>query len=552
MSKIVKTNITLMLANDITIEKLDELIEGFDEREIIYPENYDINLENIPCIIYRRQGNYKKPDWVEKLKKTVGIDISDKLHNTLSQGASILIPINKNEKNYMFIINYATGHFSIKRSAINKYFGIYIAHKELVDGKATIKRGKSREISTNPINKDRMFGKSVDDENFNIVLEDNEVVREVTAYSVDKQYFYHGMVGNYSSLNVTLNFNLDETEECISLEMLKDSLCKLIDIYDSITEDDKKKLFKGLAPVEITEEMKDIITEKLSTNLHDFFFFEPETDINLAQIDHFKINGIEYSEFDITKYAEGQVLTYQKLENENVIILDDNGNELKKWNLLDCLYGEFEVNEKVYFISHGELFDINKDKYEDINENVNSIFDNSFALSIDGIDRANQQIQEDLDSRVKKIKREFFYNKELSRELSAELFDTADKHIVVYDTQMEVCDVFIPENKVFIHSKIRRGPDSLSHLFTQGIVSADAYAKTTKRYVNAVNLKISDENKHIDEDWNGSTIHYIILTNSKVEKKLPFFAKMHLNNIINDLHSKNFKVKLSWEDRVNV
>lgn len=83
MSKIVKTNITLMLANDITIEKLDELIEGFDEREIIYPENYDINLENIPCIIYRRQGNYKKPDWAEKLKKTVGIDISDKLHNTL-------------------------------------------------------------------------------------------------------------------------------------------------------------------------------------------------------------------------------------------------------------------------------------------------------------------------------------------------------------------------------------------------------------------------------------------------------------------------------------
>ena len=78
------------------------------------------------------------------------------------------------------------------------------------------------------------------------------------------------------------------------------------------------------------------------------------------------------------------------------------------------------------------------------------------------------------------------------------------------------------------------------------------YLKTTKRYVNAVNLKISDENKHIDEDWNGSTIHYIILTNSKVEKKLPFFAKMHLNNIINDLHSKNFKVKLSWEDRVNV
>ena len=114
--------------------------------------------------------------------------------------------------------------------------------------------------------------------------------------------------------------------------------------------------------------------------------------------------------------------------------------------------------------------------------------DNSFALSIDGIDRANQQIQEDLDSRVKKIKREYFYNKELSHELSAELFDTADKHIVVYDTQMEVCDVFIPENKVFIHSKIRRGPDSLSHLFTQGIVISQ-FSTSTRLYCLAIDFK---------------------------------------------------------------
>lgn len=552
MTKTVKTNITLMLADNITMNNLSDLIEGFDKKRIIYPKNYEEGLENSPCIIYKRQGEYKKPDWAEKLKKTTGIDIADKLLNSLSQGASVLIPVTKNEKNYMFILNYATGHFSIKKTAINKYFGIYIAHKELVDGHASIKRGKSREISSNPVNIDRMFGKSINDENFNIIMEDNEVIREVTAYANNKKQFYHAMVGSYSSLNVTLNFDLADDEDYIPLERLKESLCKLIDIYDSVTEKDKKSLFKGLAPVEITEDMKKIISEKLLNNTNDFFFFEPETDINLAQIDHFRIGDVEYTEFDINKYAKTQNITYQNLEKAKVLILDDNGNELKEWNLLDCLYGEFEANGKVYFISHGELFDINKDKYEDIKETMNSIEDNSFMLSDEGVKRVNQSIQDYVSAGKEKIRREYCFNKELSSELSAELFDDADKHILVYDTQIEVCDVLLPKNKVFIHSKIRRGPDSLSHLFAQGLVSADAYTRTNKRYVKAVNSKISNEDKHLENEWEGSTVRYIILTNGKTEKKLPFFAKMHLNNIVNDLRSKKMEVKLSWEDRIMV
>lgn len=552
MSKVVKTNVTLMLANDVTLRNLSDVIEEFDESKIIYPENYNTYLDNASCVIYRRQGNYKKPDWAEKLRKTTGIDIANKLLDTLSQGASVLIPVTRNNKNYMFILNYATGHFSIKKSVINKYFGIYIAHKELVDGRASIKRGKSREISSNPINKDRMFGASVDDENFNIMLKDNEVIREVTAYAKDKKQFYHGMVGSYSSLNVTLNYILDDEDENISLEQLKGSLCQLIDIYDSVTEEDKKKLFKGLSPVEMTNDMKDIISEKLSNNLSDFFFFEPDTDINLAQIDHFKIGDVESADFDIATYAKGQKLTYQKLESENVIILDDDGRELKKWNLLDCLYGEFEANGSVYFISHGELFDINRDKYNDIKANIAMVEDKTVLLSSVGVDRANKNIQNYIALGTKKVRREYCYNKEVSSELSAELFDNADKHIVVYDTQIEVCDVFIPQQKVFIHSKIRRGPDSLSHLFAQGLVSADTYAQIPERFVEAVNSKILDCTKHINENWRGSTVKYIILTSSNVEKRLPFFAQMQLNNVINDLRSKNFKVQLSWEDRINI
>lgn len=553
MSKNMRVNLTLMLADNISFENIEDLIDNFDSHKVIYPENFDSqNISELDCLVYKRQGFSKTPDWAEKLYKATDIDISEKLSQTISQGASVLIPVTHNDKHYMFILNYSIGHFSVKKNAINKYFGIYIANKELVDGNAVIKRGKSRKISANPTNKDRMFGRPVDDDDFNIILDDNEVIREVTAYAIKDDSFYNSMVGSYTSLNITLNFDVRDEDESVSISKLKESLIKLIEIYDSVTAEDKKKLFKGLSPVEIDGEMRRIINKKLSSNLQDFFFFEPETDINLAQINKFKIGEVEYDEFSLSKYAISQQVTYENLADSNVYIYDENGNELKRWKLLDCLYGEFEANETVYFISQGDLFDINRDKYEDVKERVKRIEDASFSLSQTKIDEVNADIQVQIDRGDKKIRREFIYNKKLSEELAAELFDEQDKHIIIYDTQIEVCDVFIPQTKEFIHSKIRRGPESLSHLFTQGLVSADSYSKSTDRFITEVNKRLSDPAKHIDKKFNGSTVRYIILTTNNVENKLPFFAQMHLNNVVGELESKGFQVLLSWEKRVNI
>ena len=542
-----------MLANDITFENISDLIEDFDIRKVIYPKQCQPNnITEQECLIYKRRGESKVPEWASRLYKTTGIDIKENLLNTVSQGASVLIPVSKNNKNYMFILNYSIGHFSIKKTAINKYFGIYIANKELVDGNAVIKRGKSREISTNPINKDRMFGQSIDDENFNLMLADNEVIREVTAYAKE-QNFYHSMVGSYSSLNITLNFDVSDDKDYISLKQLRDSLIKLIDIYDSVQIADKKKLFKGLAPVDMDDEIKNKITTQLNNNLDNFFFFEPETDINLAQIDKFKINDLEYEDFDIKKFAKDQnELTYELLENSYVRIYDDNGIELKRWKLLDCLYGEFADNGTIYFISHGDLFDINKDKYEDIVNKVKSVQDDNFTLSQSKIDEANLEIEKSEQRQDKKIRREYYYNMKLSEELGGELFDNADKHIVIYETQIEVCDVLLPADKVFIHSKIRRGPESLSHLFTQGIVSAEAYTNSNTRFVDAVNSKIVNTSVQLDKNYKNSTIRYIILSAKKFKNELPFFVKMYHNNIINYLESRGFVVKLSWENRIKI
>lgn len=423
-------NLTLMLAEDVTMSNLKDLIKDFDSRNIIYPKGAAKKLNQVPCVVYKRKGPSQKPEWSERLKK-MGIDISEHLSDISSQGALLFIPVTKKSKNYMFILNYSTGHFSIKRSTLNKNFGIYIAQKELNENRAIIRRERSRGLATNPINIDRMLGHAIEDENFRLMLGTNEVIQEETIYANSNDLFYSSMIGSYNSLNISLNFNVDTNY--ITIDQLKNSFEKLIDIYDSFGEEGKIRLSNGILPISI-ETMEKEISNQLKNNPQNFFFFEPEMDINLAADYYFKIGNNRYNELDINEYRENHELTYETLKEEVVIIYnrageeedEEEGRELKRWNLLDCLYGEFEYNGTIYFISQGKLYTINKDRYEDINNNILSIQDNDFALSKQGIQSVNDNIQANVNN--ERIQREYYYNKQLSKELNGELFDQADPY----------------------------------------------------------------------------------------------------------------------------
>ena len=150
-----------------------------------------------------------------------------------------------------------------------------------------------------------------------------------------------------------------------------------------------------------------------------------------------------------------------------------------------------KIDNQVYILSNSIWYGLSKDKYERVNENINSIIDN---IQVDEIVKTNTT-NKILEAKIldkKHIDKERIFNKEFCNQISGELFDQISKQITIDDDKMEICDIFDPNNKEFIHTKIGTKAATLSHLFNQGYVSARAYASMKNIYVPKVNEKMNN------------------------------------------------------------
>lgn len=131
--------------------------------------------------------------------------------------------------------------------------------------------------------------------------------------------------------------------------------------------------------------------------------------------------------------------------------------------------------------------------------------------------------------------------------MNGELLDQINKQITIDGDKMEICDIFEPNKKEFIHSKIGTKAANLSHLFNQGYVSARAFASMKEVFVPSVNDKLDNPKHRLNNSLNAHqdyTIRYLII-NDKGENKLTFISKLALDKIITDLKGFGYNVKLS-------
>lgn len=124
------------------------------------------------------------------------------------------------------------------------------------------------------------------------------------------------------------------------------------------------------------------------------------------------------------------------------------------------------------------------------------------------------------------------YNNTVSQEITNSL--CLDAKNISYGSKyskIEFCDVFDVENNNLIHVKKYAGSSVLSHLFSQGYVSADLLLNDNKfkeevekkaRKLNP-DFSFSDEHKY-------NVIFGIVAKPQKTDIEIPFFSKVNLNN----------------------
>jgi uncharacterized protein (TIGR04141 family) len=231
-------------------------------------------------------------------------------------------------------------------------------------------------------------------------------------------------------------------------------------------------------------------------------------------------------------------LDIDSLRNASVFAVDGDESEQARWSIWRCIIGEFELDGRTFLLDEGEFVEVSSDYIAELNDTVSRIPIASVSLPATTV-----------------ATHEGGYN-EAAAQASQELLllDKRTVRVPGRTTAIEICDL-LSRNRQLIHVKRHLGSSDLSHLFAQGLVSAELlqssvdFRRAASDQIRAVagsrdgfdfltesSIVTSDYEViyAIVERWNGRTL----------QDALPFFSKVNLREVIGNLTSRGFKVAM--------
>lgn len=246
--------------------------------------------------------------------------------------------------------------------------------------------------------------------------------------------------------------------------------------------------------------------------------------------------------------------TIDALRRWSIWAVDGSGNDVARWSVWRCLFGEVELDGETYVLDDGDFYQVSGDYLSALDAEVESI------------PKCDKELIP-----WKPGWHEDDYNREVALSSSDYLLlDRKTVRVGSHTNQVEICDV-LTVDRYFIHVKNRGdGSASLSHLFNQGFVSADlAIGSSEFRKAALDKIKVQEEDRATssgDDSYRGkfkpfeeedpasaSQCEIVFAIHPQPgkggAKLLPFFSKVTLRNMVDELRRRGFRVSLKEIDR---
>lgn len=253
--------------------------------------------------------------------------------------------------------------------------------------------------------------------------------------------------------------------------------------------------------------------------------------------------SISYPELELADYLEvlGKdcgAISIDQLKRHNVRVrFGDSELFVDQWSVYECLVWDTELNGKKYVLFDGRWFEVDKIYAKTVDEYVRGL-------------SASKAVLPDSQLGVS----EETYNESVADNAPAQfvLFDRQPIRAARATTSIEFCDLLSVSGQL-IHVKKRSSSATLSHLFSQGSVSADVFLqdasaraairsklkKLRKRaYIPLIPAKRPVPNKY-------EVIYAVLAKNSsKWPPPLPFFSAVNLMHHAGRIQNLGFEVSL--------
>ena len=238
-------------------------------------------------------------------------------------------------------------------------------------------------------------------------------------------------------------------------------------------------------------------------------------------------------------------LSFEAMRKHRIEALDSDGNARHTWPVTRAVIAQIALGGRTYLLEEGEFYQVETGFMAALDAFVDGIAESDVALPASPLDaNGDEQL-------------EGAYN-EMAARMSTQhlLLDKRMVNIAGVTGPIEICDV-LTSNRQFVHVKRHLSSSTLSHLFAQGLVSADLYLNSQEfRDKARVQIKGAEEAQAAADNETAVVgrflgvldfdapeprsieVVYAVIArwnDRSPTQALPFFSKVNLRRSINDL-----------------
>lgn len=520
-----KLNIKL-LKDSYNIEK--SLKDGHGMVESVW-----LNDENIK--LYTEDKVSGQSSWKSFINKGIKIPVFN-LPGSMSS-ALMFVPVNDN----VLVLSFGRAYLRLKESCYVKDFGLKVVLNSVKPN--TIKSLDLKTHDEVTINKRIQASKKSDMSVFGVDTE-KDMLKEITGMPIDEKFAKEltGKHGLVISCDITFATIFEKCQEIYKV-YVNGGYEKNFKWIDNIRAVEDKEL-NGALNNKLFEDLRDCVKNHSAIDLH----LSPPDIVDYSTFGSIVYKGFrskkEFDTLDIEDYISElkkssiDLSSIQSIKN-HVVAEKKEDISVNKWSVYECFVYEVEHNTNKYVLSDGQWYSIDSSLVSEVENYVSNI-----PVGIVLPD-------------AKKTDNEQKYNANLKASHSKSLicFDTKMIQLPGWGSSIEPCD-FFSKNLEFIHIKNDAASSKLSHLFNQGLASAEAYLRE-KEFRKKFKNKARNMNSNISNllpdarpkpKRDEFTVVYAVMRKPYKDGSygLPFFSKVTLRNSAKRLEDLGYKVNFSW------
>ncbi|NOH73014.1 sporadically distributed protein, TIGR04141 family [Vibrio pectenicida] len=519
VKKIRKEKLSIYLARDGSMS-VSDVIKLENAKQ---PIEMDLPEAELAQLYIKNQPPKNSPPWTRLFTTDSQVDVSE-FGTSSNVGAVFVVRVS----GVTFVLSFGTGFHLLKQESIERDFGLKVTLNSVDPDK--LRSLDKASYDHNPLNSRTQSTRDVDI--FNLHLDSEmEMLYAVTGASLVKEFGSH--VTGRDALTIAVETNLSDIPAILSksIEQYRSNLPDKFRWVENINR------VRDYDEIEILDlELDQYLSNK---NVSNFWLGEPEIVDWEGQIGYsFDMyqktpRHVVLSFDDYITYLGGDTPTVALMKNNVVHVNNNEYQSVKSWPVYRCLYAEIKFGNVHYILRNGVWYKINCDFVSAVDDYLSDIDIHPFSFPIYSHDDEGD------------------YNKLVATKNSS--FCLMDKKNIQiggpYD-KLEHCDL-IKNGNEFVHVKLYRSSSTLSHLFSQGFVAAEAFIKDSD-YRKKLNSKLPTSIKLADPkprpEPSKYRVVYAIATTKNIPEELPFFSKVTLKNSLKTLRALNYNISLSKID----